>query len=175
MSSQYGELRSITAERSVGGFGAPQQISTGFAFGFVAAPTSLNGDQQNFAGCLVVSWAGTLHIHFWGLLSTKGILPGAKFTLRPSLAFSYIGSVSHGTRAAAVSQTLWRVQGMELRMGHILVVCPMHWIHPVISFSVCLCVCEQIGCRTITSTFFTDFHQILHAAHKCDRFDTYCL
>jgi len=31
---------------------------------------------------------------FWGLLSPDGILPGANFTLRPSLAFSYIGNVT---------------------------------------------------------------------------------
>ena len=33
-------------------------------------------------------------IYIWGLLSPNGILPGTKFTLRPSLAFSYIGSVT---------------------------------------------------------------------------------
>ena len=38
--------------------------------------------------------AGALYIHFWGLLPPDEILPGAKFTLRPSLAFSYIGSVT---------------------------------------------------------------------------------
>jgi len=37
---------------------------------------------------------GTLYIHSWGLLPPNGILPGAKFTLRPSLAFSYIGSIT---------------------------------------------------------------------------------
>jgi len=31
---------------------------------------------------------------FRGLLPTNGILPGAEFTLRPSLALSYIGSVT---------------------------------------------------------------------------------
>jgi len=32
----------------------------------------------------------TVYIHFWRLLPRKGILPGAKFTLRPlSLALSY--------------------------------------------------------------------------------------
>jgi len=36
---------------------------------------------------------GTLYIHFRGLLPGKGILPVAKSTLRPSLVFSYIGSV----------------------------------------------------------------------------------
>jgi len=34
------------------------------------------------------------YIHFRGLLPPNGTLPGAKFTLRPSLAFSYIGSVT---------------------------------------------------------------------------------
>jgi len=31
---------------------------------------------------------------FWGLLLSNGILPAAKFTLRPNLVFSYIGSVT---------------------------------------------------------------------------------
>jgi len=31
---------------------------------------------------------------FWQLLPPDGILPGANFTLRPSLALSYIGSVT---------------------------------------------------------------------------------
>jgi len=31
-----------------------------------------------------VSWAATLHIHFWQLLPSDGILLGAKFTLVPS-------------------------------------------------------------------------------------------
>jgi len=35
-----------------------------------------------------------LYIHFWGLLPPNGILPGAKFTLCLSLAFSYIGGVT---------------------------------------------------------------------------------
>jgi len=37
---------------------------------------------------------GWYTIHFRGLLPGNGILPGAKFTLRPSLAFFYIGSVT---------------------------------------------------------------------------------
>ena len=36
----------------------------------------------------------TLSIQFLALLSRDGILPGAKFTLRPSVALSYIGSVT---------------------------------------------------------------------------------
>jgi len=48
---------------------------------FVTAATLLTGGQPNFARCLAVSWAGTLYIHFRGLLPPDGILPGAIFTL----------------------------------------------------------------------------------------------
>ena len=44
--------------------------------------------QPNFAPCLAVSWPGTLYT-FLGPLPPNGILPGAKFTLHPSLAISY--------------------------------------------------------------------------------------
>jgi len=80
--------------RSVGEFGAPQQISTVSRLGFVTAATSLNRSQPNFARCLTISWAGTLYIRFRGFLPRNGILPCAKFTLRPSLALSYINSVT---------------------------------------------------------------------------------
>jgi len=35
-----------------------------------------------------------LYIHFWELLPPDGIFPAAEFTLHPSFAFSYIGSVT---------------------------------------------------------------------------------
>ena len=73
----------------------PSKFQCVSRLGFVTAPTSLNGGQQTCAGCLAVFWAGTLYLHFWGsLLPPNGILPAAKFTLRPSLAFSYIGSIT---------------------------------------------------------------------------------
>jgi len=53
---------------------------------FVTAPTTLNEGQPNFARCSAVSRASALCIHFRRLLPPKGILPGAKFTLRASLA-----------------------------------------------------------------------------------------
>jgi len=61
---------------------------------YYSAPTSLNGGQPHFARCLAVSWAGTRYIHFQGLLPPNRILPCAKFTFRPSLAFSYICSIT---------------------------------------------------------------------------------
>ena len=76
-------FRPLTAEIDWRVFGAPQQISTVSCLGFVTAPKSLNGRQPNSVQCLAVSWAGTLYIHFWGLLPSNRILPGAKFTLHP--------------------------------------------------------------------------------------------
>ena len=82
----------------------------------VTAPTSLNGGRPNFAWCLAISWAGTICIHFREFLPHNGILPGVKFTLRPSLALCYIGSI-----AARHSSSCRRqpndgvVQEMELR------------------------------------------------------------
>ena len=60
------------------------------------APTSLwlNRSQPKFARCLAISCTGILYMHFWGLLPFNRILPAAKFTLHPSLAFSYIRSVT---------------------------------------------------------------------------------
>jgi len=81
--------------------GHPIQFQPVSRLGYLTAPTSLNGGQQNFAGCLAVSWAGTLYIHFWRLLPPNGILPAAKVTLRLSLAFSYIGSTALQQRASA--------------------------------------------------------------------------
>ena len=67
----------------------PNKFQRVSRLGFVTAPTSLNGGQPNFARCLAVFWAGTLqtYIHFRGLLAPNRLLPVAKFTLRPNLAF----------------------------------------------------------------------------------------
>jgi len=50
--------------------------------------------------------AGALYIpvHLWGLLPHHIILSRAKFTLRPSLAFSYIGSVTRCLHEAIVAE-----------------------------------------------------------------------
>jgi len=127
---------------------APQQISTGFS-SWLRYCTDVaqwsNGGQPNFARCLAVSWAGTLY--------SNGILPSAKFSLRPSLACCYdcvlffnvyvlpFGVINddadslwtallHGTRAVGVSQTLWR--GIFTRhSGHHPV---RHWAVALSSF-----------------------------------------
>jgi len=94
MSSQYGKLRPTNGWDRLGSLGYPSKFQRVLRLGFVTAATSLTGGQPNFARCLAVFLAGTLYIHFPGLLPPDGILPRAKFSLRPSLAFSYIGSVT---------------------------------------------------------------------------------
>jgi len=64
--------------------GHPSKFQRVSRLGFVTAPTSLNGGQPNFARWLAVS----------SPLAPNGILPRAKFTLRPILAFFYIGCVN---------------------------------------------------------------------------------
>ena len=88
MSSQYVELRPTNSWNRLASLGHLSKFQRVSRLGFVTAPTSLNGDQPNLARCLAVSYAGTtgsLHyigpIHFLKLLSPKGILPGAKFTV----------------------------------------------------------------------------------------------
>ena len=92
----------LTAEIYSGACGTPE-ISTGF----VTAATSLTGNQPNFARCLAVSWAGTLYNYFRRAFAPDEILPGAKFTLRPSCLLLF-AALLHGTPAACVSQTLRR-------------------------------------------------------------------
>jgi len=95
--------------------------------------------QPSFARCLAVSWAGTLYIHFPGLLPRNGILPGVKFTfcvqvlrspivsdiavfvlkrdvkLQPTnLRSPILPALLHSTRAAAISQILWRGTSNEI-------------------------------------------------------------
>jgi len=94
MSSQYGEVQPTNGWDRFTSLGHPIKFQRVSRLGFVTAPMSLSGGQPNFARCLAVSWAGTLYIHFGGFLPPCGILPAAKFTLRPRLPFSYIGSVT---------------------------------------------------------------------------------
>ena len=76
--------------------GHPSKFQRVSRLGIDTAAKSVNRSQPNFARCLAASWVGTQcrPIHFWWLLPRNGILPGAKFTLCPSLALSYIGRVT---------------------------------------------------------------------------------
>jgi len=106
MSSQYGELPPTNGWDRLASFGHPSKFQRVSYLGFVTAPTSLNGGQPKFARCLAVFCYGTLYINFWELWPPNGILPGAKFTLHPSLAFAYIGNITAWHLSTGVSQTL---------------------------------------------------------------------
>jgi len=128
MSPQYGELLRTKGWDLLASFGHPSKFQRVSRLGFGTAATSLNGDEPNFARCLAISCAGTLYIHFPGLLPCNGILPRAKFTLHPSLAFSYIARVTarHSSsgrqRKFAASYKEWNYGSFEdgdvyLRLG----------------------------------------------------------
>jgi len=70
-SSQYSKLRPISGWDQYGSLGHLGKFQRVSCVGFVTAPTSLNGRKPNFAQCLAVSWAGTLYIHFRGLLPLR--------------------------------------------------------------------------------------------------------
>ena len=92
MSPQYGELRPTNGWDRFGSLGHPSK--TGFAFWLrycsdVAhrKPTKLCTMFGRFLGwCTIYTFSGAL--------APERILPAAKFTLRSSLVFSYIGSVT---------------------------------------------------------------------------------
>ena len=93
MSPQQVEFRPINGWDLLASLGHPSKFQPVLHLGFVTAPMSLIGGQQNFGGCLAISSAGTLYIHF-GALAPNGILLATKFTLHPSPAFSYISSTT---------------------------------------------------------------------------------
>ena len=103
----FGPLAAETGWR----VGAPQQISTAFASWLryctdVAQRRSTN--LWTMFGRLL-GWF-TIYTFGGGLLPHNGILPGAKFTLHPSLKLRslVLAALLHGIRAVCVSQTLRR-------------------------------------------------------------------
>ena len=83
----------LAAEIGFGVWSTPAYFN-GFASGLRYWSDVIHRRPTKFCMMFGVSWAATLCIHFWVLLPADRILPSAKFTLRPSLAFFYIGSVT---------------------------------------------------------------------------------
>jgi len=95
MLSQYGELWPTNGWDPLESLGHPSKFQSVSRLAFATAPTSLTGGQPNRARSLAVSWAGTLYVYiFGGSCPLTEFCPVQKFTLRPSLAFSSIGSVT---------------------------------------------------------------------------------
>jgi len=82
----------LTAEIHSGLLGHPSKFQRVSRLGFVTAATLLTNKTLHDL------WPSSALVHcistFGGSCPPNGILPAAKFTLRPSLAFSNIGSVT---------------------------------------------------------------------------------
>ena len=115
MFSQYGELQPTSGWDRFVSLRHPSKFQRVSRLGFVTAATSLYERQPNFARCFAVSWAGTLYIHFPGLLPHYGILPCVKFTLRPSLGLYYCSRCCTALEQRPSAKLCGVVQGMKLR------------------------------------------------------------
>jgi len=105
MSLQYNELLPTNGRDRWQVWGTPSKFQRVSHLCFVTAPMSLNQTLHDI-------WPSpglVQHIYiFRGLFPPNGILPGAKFTLLPSLASPVLTALLHSTRTVDVSQTLWR-------------------------------------------------------------------
>ena len=105
---QYGERRPTNDWGRFGSLGHPNRFQRVSRLALVTAATSLTGGQPNFAQYLAVSWAGTLYIHFRGLLPLTEICPVQNSLYVQVLRSRILAALLHGTPAAGVSQTLRR-------------------------------------------------------------------
>ena len=131
ISPQYGELRPTNGWDRFTSLELPSEFQPDSRLPFIPAATSITGGQPDFVRCLAVSWAGTLYIHFQWLLPRDRILPGVKFTLRPSVVF-YIASIPARHSSSGRQPNCCVVQGRELRnfrRGRHLYLAgwPSHW------------------------------------------------
>jgi len=93
MSLQYGKIRLISGWDQFGSWDTPANLN---GFLVLASYCSDITHQRPIKLCTMFGRLLGWYIiySFLGAVPPDGILPGAKFTLRPSLAFSYIGSVT---------------------------------------------------------------------------------
>jgi len=107
---------SLTAEIHSVVWGTPSKFQRVSCLGFVTAATSLTGGQRSFARCLAVSWAGTLFIHFRGLLPPPDRIRHVQCSLCVQVLRSPIlAALLHGTPASGSAKLCGVIQGMELR------------------------------------------------------------
>jgi len=93
--------------RSVGVFGASQQIQRVSRLGFVTAATSLAGGQPNFARYLAVSWAATVYIYIFGSFCPLTQFYHVQNSLYVQVLRSPVSAaLLHGIPAAGASETL---------------------------------------------------------------------
>ena len=92
MSSQCGKLRPTNGWDRLASLGHPSKFPLVLRLRFVTALTSFNGEVTQTLHDVLSFRAMLYYIDIFG--APNRILPGATFTLHPSLAFSCIGSVT---------------------------------------------------------------------------------
>jgi len=109
MSVQYGELPPTNGRDRFESLGHPSKFQRVSRLAFITAATLLTGGQPNIPRCLVVSWSGTLYIHFWGLLPlTEFCLVQTSLYVQGVLRSPILAALPHDTPVAGVCQTLRR-------------------------------------------------------------------
>ena len=98
----------VTVEIGWEVWSTPANFNGVLRLAFVTAAMSLTGGQPNFARCLAVSWAGTLCTHFQGFLPLTEFCHVQNSLYVQLLRSPILAASLHGTRAAGVSQALWR-------------------------------------------------------------------
>jgi len=93
MSPQYGELRPTNGWDRFRSLGHPSKFQRLSRLAFITAAMLRTGGQANFARRFGHPGAGTLYIHFWGLLPRQNFA-WCKVHFMSKRAFSYIGSVT---------------------------------------------------------------------------------
>jgi len=142
--------------RSVGEFGAPQQISAGFACSLRYCTHV--AQRRSTKLCTIfdrlLGWYTTCT--FSTALAPNRILPGAKFTFRPSLAFSYIGSVTarHSSSRRQPNFAVWDKEGnygtSAPRLRHIYSTGrPSRWASAHILVLIGLLIYWATVCKTV--------------------------
>ena len=106
MSLQYSECRPTNGWDRFGSLGHPSKFQWVSRLGLVTAQTSLNGGQPNIAQCFAISWAGTLYIHFRGLLPLTEFYQVQNSLCVQVLHSPTLAALLHGTWIVSISQTL---------------------------------------------------------------------
>jgi len=91
---QYGELRPTSGWDRSGSLGHPGKFQRLWRLGSLLQRRRSTEANQTLHDVYRLLGCYTMYIHFRRFLPRNGILPGATFTLRPNLAFSYFGSIT---------------------------------------------------------------------------------
>jgi len=145
MSAQHGKLQPTNGRDPFTSLGHPSKFQRVSRLAFVTAATSLTGGQPNFARCLAVSCAGTLYVHFRGLLPPDGILPGANSLYIQVLHSPILAALLHATRASGTRNGITELSQRALPIFGCVVITlgigPHSSLFSFVTCNSCSCCC----------------------------------